>query len=464
MPTYEVTIGGKTYDVDAPNEQALPEIVDTISQREGISRKSILPFMQPLVNYINQAPQRAEQNIMNRTSMMTPLYQDPSTLSRLAAHPVGTILRTIAGAGELAEGIPADIAYNLNTPQNIIPDIQKTIMGQRPTQGGDILTKAGAPPLVAAIGGLLAASSKFTPSGALGNMIFTPATKALKFVLNKVGRPIASQAMRFLTGGKVATEFGERALDNPEILSPNYLKAQDTTISKMRQNIIAPLLKDEKAIVPLGDLPTKIENMDILRTSGRIPAVYSDMKTSEAKLIEDIANKITGTEEVGGRMIQGVKQKFTYNDIQSWKNKLDTALGTNWTKEQRLKMTGQDLPSKAFVGIAKQLRFSLDEAAKTTFPETISYWKLAQKSVLDHTAANAFQGINVGFIKSLPLRIALLGAGVPTRGASLLALPLTAPATYKYAIPMGNTIMETLRRNPALLNPLLRQTEENQGE
>ena len=69
-----------------------------------------------LVNSINTAPQRTEEKITQRPSAMADLIQDPTTLERFKQHPLGTSLRTLGGAYELAEGIPADIALKLNKP------------------------------------------------------------------------------------------------------------------------------------------------------------------------------------------------------------------------------------------------------------------------------------------------------------------------------------------------------------
>jgi hypothetical protein len=101
---------------------------------------------------------QGEQRIQNRPSAMADLIQDPSTMQRLQEHPLGTILRTLAGGAELAEGVPASIGLDIQNRNfgKILPHLGEVLTGQRPAELGDILSNAGAPEGVSAIGGLLA--------------------------------------------------------------------------------------------------------------------------------------------------------------------------------------------------------------------------------------------------------------------------------------------------------------------
>lgn len=106
-----------------------------------------------------------DQTINSRPSAITSLVQNPPTM----AHPVGAVLRTLQGAGELYQGVPASIALDLQRgkPQDIIGNLGKVVAGQRPAQYGDVYQGAGVPKPLAAAGGL-ATDIALTPGGTEG--------------------------------------------------------------------------------------------------------------------------------------------------------------------------------------------------------------------------------------------------------------------------------------------------------
>ncbi len=407
--------------------------------------------------YINTAPRRVEQGIANRSSIIANLIQDPTTISRFLQHPLGTSLRTLGGAGELAEGIPADIALKLNKPSQIIPDIQKTLMGERPAQYGDILRQGGVPEPLAAVGGLLATGIKGTPTAGLGEVvskIISPATQTLKYVINKFGKPAVAQSMRFLTGGTISPQFAQRALDNPDILSPKLMAQQGSMVKQAYDTVIEPLRKNPEALVDLSSVYKTLEQEGLVVTNNRIPSQFYTMKQSEVGFINGLVKKLN----LYGRG----KVKVDFNETEGLINQIDEALGKYYSKQAKGMMTGKELPSTNFERIANIIRNKLSTALKVQYPDVAPVIELAQQHILNREAANSFTGINASFFKSIVPRMMMIGAGVPTGGASLLAYPLTMPVAWKGIIRGGQTIGQNIK--PPYLMPLLRKGLEKGNE
>jgi hypothetical protein len=106
-----------------------------------------------------------DQNISNRPSAIADLIKNPTTMQ----HPLGAVLRTLGGAQELYQGVPASIGLDLQAGklQDILPNLMKVISGQRPAQYGDVFRGANVPePISAGLG--LASDVLLSPGGAQG--------------------------------------------------------------------------------------------------------------------------------------------------------------------------------------------------------------------------------------------------------------------------------------------------------
>lgn len=161
MPTYTVTDpdSGKVVKLTGdtpPTEQELNEIFSNISGGE-----------QPQQEKQAQSTEQAiDQRIANRPSMMSDLMEKPP-LETFTKHPVGTTLRTLLGAAELMQGAGASTALDLQRgrPQDILPNLNKVLQGQRPAEYGDVFRGAGMPETAAATAGL-ATDLALSPGGA----------------------------------------------------------------------------------------------------------------------------------------------------------------------------------------------------------------------------------------------------------------------------------------------------------
>lgn len=83
--------------------------------------------------------------IGNRPSMIADLIKDPSTLARFQQHPLGTTLRTIGGAMQYAEGVPAAVGLAAQSGKyGQLPDmLGKLAQGKASPQLGDLIRTTG---------------------------------------------------------------------------------------------------------------------------------------------------------------------------------------------------------------------------------------------------------------------------------------------------------------------------------
>lgn len=108
---------------------------------------------------------RVEERIASRPSAMADLIANPTTIK----HPLGAALRTLSGAAELYQGVPASIALDLQKgkPGDVFPNLVKLMKGERPAQFGDVFAGAGLPEGAAATAGLYT-DLALSPGGAEG--------------------------------------------------------------------------------------------------------------------------------------------------------------------------------------------------------------------------------------------------------------------------------------------------------
>ncbi len=239
-----------------------------------------------------------EQRIQGRPSAMADLMQDPSTLSRLKEHPLGTILRTMGGAAELMQGVPASIGLDLQQGQykDILPNVGKVFTGQRPAQYGDVFKGAGLPEPLAAGAGLYT-DVMTTPGGAeatvgLGKLAKS-GFKALKGILkfdNALKQATRSKqaldATRTMLGKAkeiamqevkdLPVEFNWKDIPQKAL---NILKNPDSKVLFDSEGKIVNTMSNlDRVKVLLQDMPTqkdfveagKLATGDIIRYSGKV--------------------------------------------------------------------------------------------------------------------------------------------------------------------------------------------------
>ena len=139
----------------------------------------------------------SDADIANRPSAIADLTRNPTTLQ----HPLGAVLRTIGGASELYQGLPASIALDLQKgrPQDIASNLGKVFTGQRPAQYGDVFQGVGAGSFSPAAG--LYTDLALSPGGAKGMM--------------ELGKGIGGVGTNVIkSGGRIVNSFrGKSAAD-----------------------------------------------------------------------------------------------------------------------------------------------------------------------------------------------------------------------------------------------------------
>lgn len=163
------------------------------------------------IRYLDEPKQElndVEKRIASRPSAIIDLTKNPITFK----HPLGAVLRTLGGASELYQGVPASIALDLQKgkPKEIWKNILKVGAGERPVQYGDVFRGSGVPePLAAGAG--LATDIAFTPGGGEGAIALT---KGVGSLIKGGGKQIGkgfNYVKDAFTGGEKARILGEES-------------------------------------------------------------------------------------------------------------------------------------------------------------------------------------------------------------------------------------------------------------
>ncbi len=457
---------------DTPAKTYLEDIPDTTTQDEFITTASPL---QKLIQYIQASPQRAEERIARRPSTIQELIQDPSTLGRLAQHPLGTPLRTLGGAYEYAEAIPADIGLALQRgrPQDILGDIAKTLTGQRPAQFGDIYRGAGVPEPLAATGGLLLQALPQTPTGGLGTVVakaVSPIVSGIKYAVNKVGKPAVVGAMQFMA--KIPKRFAQVAVDNPEILEPSWMAAKQVEKNTLMKTVIEPLEDNPNATVNLKTTMDNLKNLRLrLPSTEQVLTGYEDvgLATRVRGGPAPILAKVTPKQQ--DRIFEWLNEIKTApnNEMQFGKvryllNDMDAELKTLY---KQMKAGVVEPRAEAYQNIVRQVRGALRSSInENQFPEAHDALNKVTEYFSARDVNEAFKGIRGGFFRALPLTILLRSLGLPYGAAALPGYLSTIPASWKAGIRGISAGEKLLTQYPALLMPSLRagQTQQPSDE
>jgi len=218
-----------------------------------------------------QQPQQGQQEqtkLEQRPSAIADLTRNPISMQ----HPLGALLRTMGGAAELYQGVPASMALDLQAgrPQDIIPNLGKVLTGQRPAQYGDVYRGAGVPEPLAATAGLLN-DIVATPGGAegtvaLGKGVVKGATKGIN-VLRRILKfdDVLTQAKQ----SKNAIDLIRDTLGKAKELAIKDVKDLPVNfdLKKIPERVLAKLRDPANGynidFMPDGSsMPQNMENMD----------------------------------------------------------------------------------------------------------------------------------------------------------------------------------------------------------
>lgn len=308
----------------------------------GFSTEQIIGFEnkrnnQPdnLSNFSN-----ADSQINQRPSAIQDLVRNPPTMQ----HPLGAALRTLQGAGELYQGVPASIALDLQRgrPQDIGQNLGKVLTGQRPAQYGDVYKGAGAGNTEQSIrGGIgrgmaiaaptagLATDIVTSPGGAEGAIGLTKGLYGIgKAGINAVGKGIGNTLARakasYITD-EVAPKAHQIFQENVQKFTPeieNYarteLKIPEQAVETIKKNGVQNITATRQA---LGDSTDQIAQ--------KIQAGID----AKSKAVEDAYGKVF-SQQPGSAVIHLNKTKMAMGALLRKAGYLDssnkaTAIATN---------------------------------------------------------------------------------------------------------------------------------------
>lgn len=242
----------------------------------------------------SQIVQQPKTALQQRPSVMADLIQNPPTMQ----HPLGAVLRTMAGAAELGEGIPASIALDLQAgkPQDILSNLVKVGTGQRPAQYGDVFRESGVPEPLAAGGGLLT-DLILSPGGA--DMIAGGVKNLVKASKNAMKWEGSLQQAR---KAKESLDTIRKTIGNAKEIAIKEVKDVPATINwkGVQSQKITDAIKNPVYGVEFteeGGVVNTVGNLDKVKTAvGELitPKVWQEAPKTELRQIKQFYGNIVG--------------------------------------------------------------------------------------------------------------------------------------------------------------------------
>jgi len=242
----------------------------------SINQQSFSPENVPFLPNIG----KTENMISKRPSAIQELVKDPSTFGRFKKHPLGTSLRTMAGAGELVEGTIANVglAAQRGSAEGLGRQMSDTFSGKRPAQFGDIVRTTGFggdlnEPL-ARTTGLLASSVSAL------KVLDIPTKGKLINSVNKAGSFLKSKLPTFMNKDYMIKR-ANLASDGMDELYEGLSKEYDTIYDKIGKNQLNRVQQDYLESI-LSELPENVIS--------KISKSKLITKTKNGELVPDLNN------------------------------------------------------------------------------------------------------------------------------------------------------------------------------
>lgn len=281
-------------------------------------------------------------SINNRPSMIASLIKDPSTLTRLQQHPLGTILRTLGGAAEYAEGIPSDVGLALQKGNlsSLPQDILSTIQGQKPAQYGDLIRTTGFGgilnnPISATIGTLASLGTNIGANRA-AELTTQPAVNGLDKILNpgtpdliKRAQDIATQILQPSKGE--LTDYLSQGKVLPAVEQAAKIITKSKNYGDLTQNInnsIKTIFDQRNDILKNNNFPVNTDYMKPLQDLIDDTIQRGQATPSEIQQMQDVMSREQAfhTQNVGSfdRLAAQDRKEYLQNQTQTLLKKLST--------------------------------------------------------------------------------------------------------------------------------------------
>lgn len=375
------------------SEYSDQELLSSLSDEELKSIAGISSPEQPKDNLLPKLSE-TESLITNRPNNIKSLIKDPTTLDRFIKHPLGTSLRTVGGALDYLEGVPASIAIDLQKgkPKDILNNLGKVATGERVPQRGDLLRNLGVGELTSSTIGLLSGGAKLSPDTALGKVIFeNKAINGLTNAVSKVGVDGLSKIMSVV--GDVPQKDILSALNNPNFLSKSWLNKSEKIVQKKYEDVVKPLINDNTKRVNTSSLKNVVEDLGILQKNGDFTKAFDSMKAGEKRNFLNWEKKIN-------------QNNLSFNDVDSLIGQMDSALDATY----KMKRAGKEIDySKDFVRNTTQLRNKLNAVRKSQYPDAGA---VLDEYALIKTGQNVYKNFDRWLPHWMPAITANAGAAV----------------------------------------------------
>jgi hypothetical protein len=231
--------------------------------------------------YVDNGSDEFEQYVVKDNKTQTALESRPSAIMDLTKtpisikHPIGSILRTVAGAAELYQGVPSSIALDIQSgrPQDIASNVGKVLTGLRPAQYGDVFRSSGLPEGVSSAAGLYT-DIALSPGGANG--------------IQSIGKGVIGAGKGIVSIGKSgvdsAIKSGRRIIESFKGASSSDLSAQ-LAQRKVELANIKKSLEDLSKHRYL-DIVNKVKR-ELPNISRNMSSIYGESLESIFKVLDD---------------------------------------------------------------------------------------------------------------------------------------------------------------------------------
>ena len=233
--------GTATQEKSSVGLSRLSEVEEKISQRE--------PYYKGLLDVVTKKPEYVKESLARGKipAIEHPFQTALDVATVIPRKFLGVPLQAAASGAKLAEGAVASagLAIQRGKPEEILPDVFKTIKGERQAELGDIPRAAGVPEPVSSAIGLLSTMGLLTPTATFksaGKMIAKPGV-----VAKEAGAEVSAVGKILAKPFKAA---GEKTVQTfKTLLGPNQsqLKAD---IGKIKSEVSAA--QSAKASINLG--------------------------------------------------------------------------------------------------------------------------------------------------------------------------------------------------------------------
>lgn len=359
MPKYKVSLQGRTFMVTAPNKEALPEIVDTLSSQIG-SKESQAPS-QPAVPSPQEKPRFAagsgaplasgeifpmkavEAQIAQRGSISPQeIFEKFAADKGIGSKVMGT-LQAVGAPFQAAEAAIANplLAIQRGRPEEAFQEFTKGITGQKLGEVGDIMRSTG-----------------LFPEGISSGVGFVSTLVAPVQLINK--------GLKSLSGVSKGSDV-------------KIIKAGQDLISGADEAVNTIGAKLEKAYQPVNDV--------LVDVSG----IVDDIVELPSSVIKNLEKEI-------GSSLDDFLTNFTVNKARVLKSKLGELRPTSFGKDSRglVERIDDKKLNKAYATIKDNMQKSLQRSgmpkeakqlldADEAFVDTLNASKAIKKAVIDST-------------------------------------------------------------------------------